>query len=153
MEKRHSWKLKLELSFNVHATEDERRLLQVLKKVFDLEEPLFSKTVFEGYHGNPILKYNLSTKGLVADKVFTTIFKRLDPLDRERLLNSIGQNIDSTNVFYLRLNKSSLFEEKFRLGGSNTFHFKFKPRIRYLEDANVFYAELILESSGMKQNV
>ncbi|MGQ9781733.1 MAG: RNA-binding domain-containing protein [Nitrososphaeria archaeon] len=153
MERKYSGELELELSFNVHATEDERRLLGILEKNFDLREPLFSKTIFEGYHGNRILKYGLSVKGSLADKVFVAIFKKLDSLDRERLLSDIGKNIDSAKIFYLRLDKSSLFEEKFRLGESNAFHFKFKPRIKYLKDARAFYTRLILETINVKQNV
>jgi len=146
MKKKRLDELELELSFNVHATEDEKKLINVLKGNFNIEESHFSKTVFEGYHGNPISKYIIIVKSPVAGHVFNVIFKKLESLDRIDLLKNINQNIDSTKAFYLRLDKSSLFSDRFRLNKSNVFHFKFKPKLRYLKDANTFYIELISES-------
>jgi len=143
----------LEMSFNVHATEDEKRLLDILKKNFDIEESIFSKTVVEGFHGNPISKYNATIKDALAQHIFEIIFEKLSSTDKRKLLEDIGQNIDSTKALYIRLDKSSLFENRFRIGESNAFHFKFKPRIKYLKEASDFYRELILDSNAAKRNL
>jgi RNA binding exosome subunit len=143
----------LELSFNVHATEDEKKLLGILKKNFNIEESVFSKTVFEGYHGNPISKYTVIIKDALAQDIFEIIFKRLSSYDKTKLLDSISQNIDSSKALYIRLDKSSLFEDGFRVGESNTFHFKFKPKLRYIKDASDLFRKLILSFNAGNGNL
>jgi RNA binding exosome subunit len=153
MGQKHKNKVVLEMSFSIHATEDEKKLLGILKNNFGIEESAFSKTVFEGYHGNPISKYNATITDDLAQNIFKIIFKKLSSNDKKRLLEDISQNIDSTKALYLRLDKSSFFEDYFRITGSNTFHFKFKPRVKYLKEASDFYKKLILDSDDAKGNL
>ena len=153
MEKKTKNMVILEMTFNVHATEDEKKILGILKKNFDIEESIFSKTDFEGYHGNFISKYNATIKDALAQHIFEIIFGRLSSTDKRKMLEDIGQNIDSTKAFYIRLDKSSLFEDRFKVGESNAFHFKFKPTIKYLKEAPNFYRELILGSNAAKRNL
>jgi RNA binding exosome subunit len=127
--------------------------LGILKNNFGIEESAFSKTVFEGYHGNPISRYNATITDDLAQNIFNIIFKKLSSNDKKRLLEDISQNIDSTKALYLRLDKSSLFEDHFRISESNTFHFKFKPRVKYLKEASDFYKKLILNSDDAKGNL
>jgi len=153
MGKKNKNVIMLEMSFNVHATEDEKKLLGILKKNFNIEESIFSKTDFEGYHGNPISKYNATIKNALAQHIFEIIFERLSSADKKKLLDDISRNADSTKALYIRLDKSSLFENGFRVGESNTFHFKFKPRIKYLKEASDFFRELISSSNTEKGNL
>jgi RNA binding exosome subunit len=150
MGKKHKNMVVLEISFNVHATEDEKKLLGILKNNFGIEESAFFKTVFEGYHGNPIFNYNAKITDALAQDIFKIIFKKLSSNDKKKLLEDISQNIDSTKALYVRLEKSSLFEDRFRINGSNIFHFKFKPRVKYLTEASDFYKKLILDSDDAK---
>jgi RNA binding exosome subunit len=150
---KHKNMVVLEMSFSVHATEDENKLLGILKNNFGIEESAFSKTVFEGYHGNPISRYNATITDDLAQNIFNIIFQKLSSNDKKKLLEDISQNIDSTKALYVRLDKSSLFEDHFRINESNTFHFKFKPRVKYLKEASDFYKKLILDSDDAKGNL
>jgi RNA binding exosome subunit len=46
MGQKHKNMVVLEMSFSVHATEDEKKLLGILKNNFGIEESDFFKTVF-----------------------------------------------------------------------------------------------------------
>jgi RNA binding exosome subunit len=140
----------LEISFNAHVTEDEMKLLGVLNKNFNIDTSIFSKTVFEGYHGNPISKYSATIEDTLAQDIFITIFGKLSSYDKKNLLDNMSQSIDSAKALYIRLDKSSLFEDRFRISESNAFHFKFKPKIKYLKEASDFYKKLVSESNIVK---
>ena len=143
MSQRNSIKLEVELSFNVHATEDERKIMNSLKKNLDLDESLLSRTDFEGYYGNPISKFEVLVRGVAAQKIFETVFKSLESIVMEDLLKHIDNHIDSSKGLYIRISKERLCEDKFRIQESNAFRFKFRPKTGYLKNAQEFYKNAI----------
>ena len=146
MASRLSNNLELEISFYVHATEDDEKILKALDKNFNLNKSLFEIIQLEGHHGNPILRYYSSINDDLAQKIFETIFKRLEPSQKQTLLGTLEQYIDSSKSLYVRLDKPNLCEGRLTLGKANSVHFKFKPKKKYLKDALDFYRVLILSS-------
>jgi len=136
--------LELEISFYVHATEDDGKILNALDKNFNLNKSLFEIIQLEGHYGNPILRYYSSINDDLAQKIFETIFKRLEPSQKQALLGTLEQYIDSSKSLYVRLDKPNLCEGRLTLGKANSVHFKFKPKKKYLMDALDFYRVLIL---------
>ncbi len=133
----------IEISFLVHATEDEKKLFDIIKSSFNLYPEIFTKTVFEGHYGNPIYKYTAYIKGNLAQHVLKTIFERLDVIDKDNLAKDIGERIDEHKNLYLRIEKSSLFKKFFRLGTSNVIYLKLIPKNKVGNIKN-FYKNLII---------
>jgi len=136
--------LELEISFYVHATEDDEKILNALDKNFNLNKSLFEIIQLEGHYGNPILRCYSSINDDLAQKIFETIFKRLEPSQKQTVLGTLEQYIDSSKSLYVRLDKPNLCEGRLTLGKANSVHFKFKPKKKYLKDALDFYRVLIL---------
>ena len=141
---KESFEINVEMSFYVHATEDEQKLFDKIKLIFNLSSETFKENVFEGHHGNPIIKYTAYLKGSLAKHVLGVIFKSLDPVDKNILLESIEKRIDEQKNLYLRLDKSGLFKNSFKLDGSNVIHFKLLPKNKNVRNIKNFYKNFIM---------
>ncbi len=133
----------LEISFYVHSTEDDEKILHAIEENFCLNKSLFNIIQLKGHHGNPIIKYHSNLKEDIAQRIFEIIFKRLEPNQKQTLLETLDEYIDSSKSLYVRLDKPKLCEREISLGKANSIHFKFKPKKIYLRDAVEFYRESI----------
>ncbi|MBC7091320.1 MAG: hypothetical protein H5T50_05360 [Nitrososphaeria archaeon] len=140
-----SFQINVEMSFFVHATEDKQKLFDKIKLIFNLSSETFKENVFEGHYGNPIIKYTIYLKGSLAKHVLKLIFKNLDPVDKNLLLESIEKRIDEHKNLYLRVEKSGLFKNFFKLDGSNVIHFKLSPKNKNVKNVKDFYKNFIME--------
>ncbi|MCX8188364.1 MAG: hypothetical protein N3F64_01470 [Nitrososphaeria archaeon] len=136
--------LSIEISFLVHATEDEKKLFEAIKSIFNLDPENFAQNVFEGHYGNPIYKYTAIIKGNLTQHVLRIIFERLDMADKNVLTKSIEERIDEHKNLYLRIEKSSLFKKFFRLGTSNVIYLKLIPKNKKIGNIKNFYENLII---------
>jgi len=141
---KESFEINVEMSFYVHATEDKQKLFDKIKLIFNLPSETFKENVFEGHHGNPIIKYTAYLKGSQAKHVLEVIFKSLDPVDKNILLENIEKRIDEHKNLYLRIDKSSLFKNFFKLDGSNVIHFKLLPKNKNVRNIKNFYKNFIM---------
>jgi len=145
MKKSSSKDLSIEMSFYIHATEDEQKLLDGIKAIFNLPPENFRQSIFEGHYGNPIVKYTSYLKGSLAKHVLEAIFTRLDPVDKRLLLESLRARIDEHKNLYLRIDKSSLFKNFLKLGAANVIHFKIIPRNKSFKNVEDLYKNLVME--------
>lgn len=138
----------MEITFFVHATEDEQKLFDVIKANFNLLPENFKQNILEGHYGNPIYKYTASIKSNLAQHVLRTIFGRLDVIDKNFLIESIEKRVDEHKNLHLRIEKSSLFKKFFRLGTANVIHLKLIPKNKNLKNIKNFYENLLLRLEG-----
>ncbi|MEM4522171.1 MAG: RNA-binding domain-containing protein [Nitrososphaeria archaeon] len=134
----------IEISFLIHATEDEKKLFDIIKSSFNLHPENFIQNVFKGHYGNPIYKYTTIVQGNLAQQIMKTVLERLDIIDKNILVKSIEGRVDDHKNLYLRIEKSSLFKKFFRLGTSNVIYLKLIPKNKKIENIKNFYENLII---------
>lgn len=127
----------IDISFFAHATEDEKRVLEVVKRLLPtahVEKIVFSKSSARGHHGNPIILFEskIKEKEIVRD-VVENLSSNLDGLDKETLLSEINLHVEKANL-YLRFDKQAAFQGEFKLGVADPIRFRLHFKKSKLED-------------------
>jgi hypothetical protein len=87
-----------------HATEDEAKVVQALKFASGAED--ITREVTEGYHGNPIIVFEVFLKERRRSRDF---FIRLDEGTIREIIGSLEKRMDEDCNLYLRLDKQEAF--------------------------------------------
>lgn len=134
-----------EISFHLHATEDEGRCLQAFSNTLNIEPQEFSKTVLEGHYGNEVKRHVAHLVGRKADEWGKRLLLKMNEPDRRRIASEVEKYIDEHGKLYLRLDKQSLVDGLVRVGAADAVRVKLKPRLRWNRGKmGEDYAELLL---------
>lgn len=136
----------LELSYFLHATEDESRVVHSVQEYMNLKaEPRFDE--LRGHFGNRILLVRYHLAGGEAERLFVTITSRLDRTEARSVRDTIHEMMDEHRALYLRLSKQELIKGRVVLSPSDPIRVKVKPRSFMIGgDAGKFYERIM----GMK---
>src|SRR5438309_9364400 len=98
----------VEVSFFVHATEDESRLVRAVSPFFSLSEPEVEE--LEGHFGNRIshVTYRVTREG--AARLFSRIVALRWGDETVAILGDRGKNIDERAALYLSFSKQELLD-------------------------------------------
>jgi len=134
-----------EVSFHLHATEDEERCLLTFSNTLDIGPQDFTKTVLEGHYGNVVRRYVIHLTGRRADEWGKQLILKMDEADRRRIANEVEKYLDEHGKLYLRLDKQSLIDGLIRAGFEDVVRVKLKPRLKWSKGKiREEYAELLL---------
>ena len=120
-----------EVSFHLHATEDEERCLLIFSNILDIDPREFSRTVLEGHYGNEVKRYVVHLTGRMADVWGKQLIVKMDESDRRRIAREVEKYLDEHGKLYLRLDKQSLIDGLIRAGVGDVIRVKLKPRLRW----------------------
>lgn len=138
-----------EVSFHIHATEDEERCISAFTKTLNIEPQQFTKTILTGHYGNEVKRYVAHITGQRADEWGKQLLAKLDSEERKRIASEIERHVDEHGKLYLRLDKQSLMDGLIRLGSADVVRVKLKPRLKWdTLKMTQEYAQLLLELSG-----
>ncbi len=103
----------VEIKTYVHATEDERKVLEALSRLIpnDLGDRVrINKQVVRGYYGNPITIVRIVLRDKHGVDVLRRLSSLLDDVEKSVLRASFNLRYDSrANRFYVRLDKQDLY--------------------------------------------
>jgi len=134
-----------EVSFHLHATEDEERCLLIFSNELDIDPAEFIKTVLEGHYGNEVKRYVIHLTGRRADEWGKQLILKMNESDRRRIASEVEKYLDEHGKLYLRLDKQSLIDGVIRMGIEDVVRVKLKPRLKWnREKMREDYAEFLL---------
>ncbi|TLY12873.1 MAG: hypothetical protein E6K84_05590 [Thaumarchaeota archaeon] len=128
----------VEVSFFVHATEDESRLVRAVSSFFSLSEP--EVEALEGHFGNRISHVTFRVTREGAARLFSRIVALLSGEETVAILGDRGRNIDERGALYLRFSKQELLAGRLVLAENDPVRLKLKPRGYLKGDPATFYA-------------
>jgi len=118
----------LEVSFLVHATEDETKIGKAVASVLEFEgEP--KRDEMEGHFGNSIVRVSYHLTGEEAQGAFGKLVSKMEPALRKRLRGDVGERLDEHSALYLRLDKQCLMEGRVELADADPIRIRVKPRL------------------------
>jgi len=120
-----------EISFHLHATEDEERCLLAFSNALDIDPRDFTKTVLGGHYGNEVKRYVAHLTGRRADEWGKQLVLKMDESDRMRIAGEVEKYLDEHGKLYLRLDKQSLIDGLIRAGIEDVVRVKLKPRLKW----------------------
>ena len=138
----------VELKTYVHATEDERKVLDALFKIIPSEfkdKIKINKQIVKGYYGNPITIIQIVLRNRYAVELLRRLGSLLDDVERSVLKASFNLRYDNrSNKFFIRLDKQDLFRGKAVVSdGDDVVHIMISFRGRGgTEDVNKLLKEL-----------
>jgi len=119
------------VTFFVHSTEDEARLLEAVLVRLDIQEEEMSKEKILGYFGNEIVSVKAHVLGQRAQAVSDSIFRSLSKTARSLLLSEMERSLDEHDSLYLRLDRQSLSDPEISLSDEEPIRVKLKPKSRF----------------------
>jgi RNA binding exosome subunit len=133
-----------EITVFSHATEDEEKVKQAIKRIASFEHN-FEEQRLSGHYDDPItlIKSKISKKKEATD-LLSSIVNRLSSLDRQTLLDELPNHVDPQGNLYLRLDKQRAFNGKITLHENDPIRIKFKFQLPYKADPSVTIREYIV---------
>jgi RNA-binding protein len=134
----------LELSYFLHATEDEEKVRRAVAALLGGDLPV-ERQEAEGHHGNQIIWIRHRLTGDDAGAALRKIVSQLGEDERMAILGDLGNALDEHNALYIRLSKQVLVMKGTAvLTSSDPIRVKVKPRSYLLKgDPARFYARLL----------
>jgi RNA binding exosome subunit len=117
----------LDVSYLLHATEDDEKVASAVRGVLGDEAP-FESEVLEGHFGNSIRKVSVHLHGEDATRAFTRLTERMPRAFRESVARDIDRLIDEHSSLYLRFDKQRLVQGEISAGSDEAIRLKAKPR-------------------------
>ena len=136
----------LEVSFLVHATEDESRVVEAIRSQLSIRDSP-TMEVLEGHFGNRIVRVKYHATGQEATRLFAHISSSIPSLERKRILSDIGRNLDEHNALFLRFSKQELLAHRLVLSENDPVRIKVKPRMYLMKGGPAEFFGSIMEVS------
>lgn len=137
----------LEVSFFVHATEDESKVIEAIHSQLSIRDSP-AMEVLEGYFGNKIVRVKYNVTGEEATRLFVHISSMISSQDKRRILAEMERNLDEHRALYLRFSKQELMARRLVLFENDPVRVKVKPRAHLMRgDPAVFYGSIMGVSS------
>lgn len=134
----------VEISVFAHATEDEEKVKQAVKRLARFE-PEFEFQRLSGHYEDPI---NLLTAKTVKKKEATNflanIIDKFSSLDKSTLVQNLPNHIDQQGSLYIRLDKQKAYHGRAVIAENDPIRVKFKFQLPHKADPVVVVREFIL---------
>jgi len=115
-----------EVSFYLHATEDEEKVLRAISEVLQISKERLEKRKLEGHFSNVIISFSSSLKGGDASDLWKRVMQSLNAVDKEDLKRNFADRLEDNNRFHIRLDKQAIVLGRIRLGESDPVKIEFK---------------------------
>ena len=130
----------MDIRLSIHATEDLEKAKKAVYKLLPedrIEEIPFKTEALKGHYGNPIVLFETRVKDEGVIRAFMEkLSQNLDEQDKHRILTEPDIFLEKNNL-YIRLDKQTALEDKFRLRKDDPIHirihFKNKDKERIME--------------------
>lgn len=118
----------VEVSYFLHATEDEGRVRGAVASALGLGGPGEEATL-EGHFGNRIVSVEYHLTGDSAQRVVQALASGLEPRAKQELRTAIADHLDEHLALYIRLDKQMLMEGRLGLAPNDGVRVRVKPRL------------------------
>ena len=126
-----------EINIVVHATENEKKILDSLYGILSIPAEKFISSVSDGHWGNKISILTATIDGRVAKELILKIISLLNSVDRYHLSNFFDKYVDEKGNLYIRLDKQRICKGRISLSDMDSIRIRFRPVKRYKPSSNL----------------
>ena len=126
-----------EINIVVHATENEKKILDSLYGILSIPAEKFISSVSDGHWGNKISILTATIDGQVAKELILKIISLLNSVDRYHLSNFFDKYVDEKGNLYVRLDKQRICKGRISLSDMDSIRIRFRPVKRYKPSSNL----------------
>ena len=134
--------LEVKINLILHATENENKILEVLEKVFGIEQKNFQIEQIQGHFNNPILLISSKLKKKNAQHFIKLFFSKIKINDFQEVFDNIEDYVTSSGLS-LRINKQKLVCEIVTISKADAIKINISTPVYVKNETKKIYQELM----------
>ena len=134
--------LDIKINLILHATEDEKKVLEGLENIFQIEQKDFQVEQVPGHFNNPILLISAKLKKRDAKKFLKHFCENLNKDDFDDVYENVEEYVTSAGL-NLRLNKQEMVSRILRISREDAIKINISTPVYVKNETKRIYQELL----------
>ena len=134
--------LEVKINLILHATENEKKILEVLQNVFDVKQKDFQIEQVAGHFNNPILLISSKLKKKSAQSFIKLFFSKMKKEDFQEVFEDIEDYVTSSGL-NLRISKQKLVSENLTMSKEDAIKINISTPVYVKNNTKKIYQELM----------
>ena len=134
--------LEVKINLILHATENEKEILEVLENTFCIEQKNFQVEQVLGHFNNPIFIISSKLKKKNAQDFIKLFFSKIKKSDFQDIFDNVEDYVTSSGM-NLRISKQKLFSEILTISKEDTIKININTPVYVKNETKKIYQELM----------
>tara|TARA_B100001540_G_scaffold111565_1_gene100059 strand:- start:5 stop:421 length:417 start_codon:yes stop_codon:yes gene_type:complete len=134
--------LEVKINLILHATENEKKVLESLENVFNIEQKNFEIEQLPGHFNNPILLISSKLKKNNAKNFIKLFFSKMKKEDFEEVFENVEDYVTSSGL-NLRISKQKLIAENLTISREDAIKINISTPVYVKNNTKKIYQELM----------
>ena len=134
--------LEVKINLILHATENEKKVLEELENSFQIEQSEFEVEEVSGHFNNPILLISSKLKRKTAQNFVSLFFSKMKKEEFEEIFNYVEDYVTSSGLS-LRISKQKLMSGILALSREDTIKINISTPVYVKNETKKIYQELM----------
>ena len=134
--------LEVKINLILHATENEKKVLEKLEDKFQIEQSEFQVEEVSGHFNNPILLISSKLKRKTAQNFVSLFFSKMKKEEFEEIFNYVENYVTSSGLS-LRISKQKLMSGILALSREDTIKINISTPVYVKNETKKIYQELM----------
>ena len=134
--------LEVKINLILHATENEKKVLEELENSFQIEQNEFQVEEVSGHFNNPILLISSKLKRKTAQNFVSLFFSKMKKEEFEDIFNYVEDYVTSSGLS-LRISKQKLMSGILALSREDTIKINISTPVYVKNETKKIYQELM----------
>ena len=135
-------RLEITVEVIIHTTEDRKKILDSISKMFEVNEDEFTEEKLVGHFGNPIflLKTKLTKKR--AHEFVHKVISKISKIQMDDFFNNLNMHFEGSSLF-LRISKQDVIRKTVNIQQNDALKIKITMPVFKKSDLSKNYVELL----------
>jgi len=126
----------------IHGTEDKKKILDPMYKLFEIKEEEFVQERLEGHFGNPILMLSIKLGKNRAEEFIKKLVSKISKSQMDEFLQNIQMYFEGSSLF-LRISKKDIARNSISLQQNDALKIKISTPVYKKSELIKTYLELL----------
>jgi len=126
----------------IHGTEDKKKILDPMYKLFEIKEEEFVQERLEGHFGNPILMLSIKLGKNRAEEFIKKLVSKISKSQMDEFLQNIEMYFEGSSLF-LRISKKDIVRNSISLQQNDALKIKISTPVYKKSELIKTYLELL----------
>ena len=134
--------LEVRINLILHATENEKKILEKLEDVFGIEQKNFQIEEIPGHFNNPIILISSKLKKKLAENFVKIFFSKIKKTDFQEIFDNVEDYVTSSGLV-LRVSKQKLISEVLAISKEDSIKINISTPVYIKNETRKIYQELM----------
>ena len=128
----------------IHGTEDKKKILDPMYKLFEIKEEEFVQERLEGHFGNPILMLSIKLGKNRAEEFIKKLVSKISKSQMDEFLQNIEMYFEGSSLF-MRISKGDLVRRSISLQQNDALKIKISTPVYKKNELVRTYLDLLVK--------